>query len=75
MPALRAAAVIPSSATAGPVATAAVAKPVAAKQRCPQGTIPLTRARGRRLVAVRDRRGRLRCRAAQPGRPPAPGAT
>src|SRR5215218_3468614 len=46
-----------------------------AKQRCPAGTAPVVRKRGKRAVARRDRRGRLRCRAIPLPRPPAPAAT
>jgi hypothetical protein len=46
-----------------------------AKQRCPAGKAPVTVKRGKRAVAKRDRRGRLRCRAIPVRRPPAPAAT
>jgi hypothetical protein len=46
----------------------------AAKKRCPGGTAPVVRKRGDRVVAKRDRRGRLRCRTITAGRPPAPSA-
>jgi hypothetical protein len=46
----------------------------AAKKRCPGGTAPVVRKRGHRVVAKRDRRGRLRCRTISAGRPPAPSA-
>src|SRR5688572_15320509 len=54
---------------------AAVAGGKRAKQRCPAGTAPVARKRGKRAVARRDRRGRLRCRAIPLRRPPAPAAT
>lgn len=64
-----------TAATAAPTADPA-AKQTATKKRCPQGAVPIVRERGRRLVAVRDARGRLRCRALRrPGKPPAPSAT
>src|SRR5215212_2975572 len=54
---------------------AAVAGGKRAKQRCPAGTAPIVRKRGKRAVPRRDRRGRLRCRAIPLRRPPAPAAT
>lgn len=71
-------AVLALAAISAPAATAAdpAAKQTATKQRCPQDLIPVVREQGRRLVAVRDGRGRLRCRALRrPGKPPAPSAT
>ena len=56
-------------------ATAAPGKPRATKQRCPSGTTPMVRKRGKRAVPKRDRRGRLRCRTIKLGTPPAPHAT
>jgi hypothetical protein len=56
-------------------AAAAAGKPAATKKRCPSGTAPIVRQRGKRAAPKRDRRGRLRCRAVKLGRPPAPGAT
>lgn len=56
-------------------ASAASGKPRATKQRCPSGTTPMVRKRGKRAVPKRDRRGRLRCRAIKVGTPPAPHAT
>ena len=54
-------------------APAAPKKPT--KTRCPAGTAPVVKAKGRKVVAVRDRRGRLKCRAAKVSRPPAPSTT
>jgi hypothetical protein len=54
---------------------AAPGKPGATKKRCPAGTTPVVRKKGKRAVPKRDRRGRLRCRAIPMKRPPAPAAT
>ncbi|MDW5595428.1 hypothetical protein VSS74_13850 [Conexibacter stalactiti] len=71
-----AAAAIPVTAPAVAGAAApAGARQGPTKQRCPQDTVPIVRERGRKLVPVRDRRGRLRCRALAVGKPPAPSAT
>jgi hypothetical protein len=56
-------------------ATAAPAKPGATKKRCPSGTTPVVRKKGKRAVPKRDRKGRLRCKAIKVGKPPAPAAT
>lgn len=55
--------------------SAAVAGGKRAKQRCPAGKAPIVKTRGKRAVARRDRRGRLRCRAIPLRRPPAPATT
>ena len=57
---------------AGADAADAPAAGKAAKKRCPGGTTPIVRKRGHRVVAKRDRRGRLRCRKIAVRRPPAP---
>lgn len=55
--------------------TAAAGQKSVAKKRCPGGTAPVVRKRGKRAVPKRDRRGRLRCRAIPVRRPPAPATT
>jgi hypothetical protein len=63
------------AAPAAAPAAAAPGKPGATKKRCPAGTTPVVRKKGKRAVPKRDRRGRLRCRTVMAGKPPAPAAT
>ena len=64
-------AALPASASAASDGADATAKK---GNRCPPGTTPVVKKRGRKAVAKRDRRGRLRCRAIPVRRPPAPRA-